>query len=116
MRLAQNIMNVDEMESEEFPMSPEIIAREQNKYTHLKEVMKKSDKFSEIIVERSTLIAFNNNIYIPISLRKSIVWWYHTYLQHPGITRMEATLRQNLTWPNLRKNVEAVVKSEEEIW
>jgi hypothetical protein len=35
------------MESEEFPMSPEIIAREHNKYTHLKEVIKKSDKFSD---------------------------------------------------------------------
>jgi hypothetical protein len=29
-------MNVDEMESEEFQMSPEIIAREQKKCTHLK--------------------------------------------------------------------------------
>jgi hypothetical protein len=34
--LVHHIMNVDEMESEEFPMSPEIIAREQKKYTHLK--------------------------------------------------------------------------------
>jgi hypothetical protein len=90
-------MNVDEMESEKFPMSPEIIAREQKKDTYLKEVMKKSDKFSERIMERSTVITYDNTIYIPISLRKRIVWWYHTYLQHPGITRMEATLRQNLT-------------------
>jgi hypothetical protein len=29
-------MNVDEMESEEFPSSTDIIAREQNKDTHLK--------------------------------------------------------------------------------
>jgi hypothetical protein len=28
-----NIMNIDEMESEEFPMSPEIIAREKKKHT-----------------------------------------------------------------------------------
>jgi hypothetical protein len=69
-------------------MSPEIIAREQNKDTHLKEVMKKSDKFSERIVERSTVITYENKIYIPISLRKRIVWWYHTYLKLPGITRM----------------------------
>jgi hypothetical protein len=74
-------MNVDEMESEEFPMGPEIIAREQNKDTHLKEVIKKSDKFSERTVERSTVITYDNKIYIPISLRKRIVWWYHTYLQ-----------------------------------
>jgi hypothetical protein len=33
-------------------MSPEIIACEQKKDTHLKEVMKKSDKFSERLVER----------------------------------------------------------------
>jgi hypothetical protein len=109
--LVYHIMNVDEMESEEFPMSPEIISREQRKDTHLKEVMKKSDKFSERIVERSTVITYENKIYIPISLRKRVVWWYHTYLQHPGITRMEATLRQNLTWPDLRKDVEAAVKS-----
>jgi hypothetical protein len=34
--LVHNIMNVDEMESEAFPISPEIIAREQKKDTHLK--------------------------------------------------------------------------------
>jgi hypothetical protein len=42
--LVHHIMNVDEMESKEFLMSPEIIAREQKKDTTLKEVMKKSDK------------------------------------------------------------------------
>jgi hypothetical protein len=92
--LIKNIMNVDKMESEEFPMSPEIIAREQKKDTYLKEVMNKSDKFSKRIVERYTVIAYDYKIYIPISLRKRIVWWYHTYLQHPGITRMEATLNR----------------------
>jgi hypothetical protein len=34
--LVKNIMNVDEMEPEEFPMSPEIVAREQKKDTHFK--------------------------------------------------------------------------------
>jgi hypothetical protein len=109
--LVMNIMNIDEMDSEEFPMGPEIIAREQKKDTHLKEVMKKSEKFSDRLIERSTMITYDNKIYIPISLRKRTVWWYHTYLQHPGITRIEATLRQKLTWPNLRNNVEAAVKN-----
>jgi hypothetical protein len=62
-------------------------------------------------VERSTVITYDNKTYRPISLRKRIVWWYHTYLQHPGITCMEATLRQNITWPNLRKDVEVAVKN-----
>jgi hypothetical protein len=63
--LVRKIMNVDEMELEEFPMIPEIIAREQNKDTHLKEVMKKSDNFSERLVERSTVITYDNKIYMP---------------------------------------------------
>jgi hypothetical protein len=67
-KLVSNIMSVDEMESEEFPMIPEIIAREQKKDTHLKEVMKKSDKFSERLIERSTVITYDNKIYIPESL------------------------------------------------
>jgi hypothetical protein len=37
-------------------MSPEIIALAQKKDTHLKEVMKKSDKLSKRIVEISTVI------------------------------------------------------------
>jgi hypothetical protein len=73
-------------------MNPEIISRQQKKDTHLKEVMKKSDKFSERLVERSTVITYDNKIYIPISLRKRIVWWYHIHLQHPVITCMEDTM------------------------
>jgi hypothetical protein len=57
------------------------------------------------------VITYEMKRYIPQSLRKRIVWWYHTYLQHPGITRMEANLRQNLIWPNIRKDVEAAVKN-----
>jgi hypothetical protein len=106
-----NIMNFDEIESEEFPMSPAIIACEQQKDSQLKELIKRSDNFSERIIERSTVITYEKKIYIPQSLRKRIVWWYHTYPQHPGITRMEATLRQNLTWPNIRKDAEAAVKT-----
>jgi hypothetical protein len=99
------------MESEEFAMSPTIIAREQQKDSQLKEFIKRSDKFSERTIERSTVITYEKKIYIPQSLRKRIVCWYHTYLQYPGITRMEATLRQNLTWPNIRNDVDTAVKN-----
>jgi hypothetical protein len=107
-KLVMNIMIFDEMESEEFSMSPTIIDREQKKDTHLTEVMKKPEKFSKRIIERYTVITYDNKIQ---SLRKGIVCWYHTYLQHPWITCMEATLRQNITWRNLRKDVEAAVKN-----
>jgi hypothetical protein len=61
-------------------MSPVIIASEQKKDSHLKEVMKKSEKFSEITIEISTGITYDGTIYIPHSLKKRIVGWYHTYL------------------------------------
>jgi hypothetical protein len=109
--LVKQVMNIEELESEEFPMSPEVIAREQKLDKQLQSMIKKSEKFSERNLESSIVITYEDKIFIPISLRKRIVWWYHTYLQHPGLTRMEATLRQNLTWPNLRKDVEEVVKN-----
>jgi hypothetical protein len=76
--LVMNIMIFDEMESEEFPMSPEIIAREQQNESQLKELIKRSDKLSESTIERSTVITYEKKIYIPQSLRKRILWWYHT--------------------------------------
>jgi hypothetical protein len=109
--LVMNIMKFDEMESEAFPTIPDIIAHEQKKDSQLKEVMKKSEKFSERTIERSTVITYDGNIHVPQSLRRRLVWWYHTYLQDPGIIRMEATLRQNFVCPNLRKDVEAALNN-----
>jgi hypothetical protein len=60
-----NIINCDEiMESEVFPMSPKTIAREQNKDTYFKEVMKKSDFLSERIIESFTVTTCDTVIYI----------------------------------------------------
>ena len=38
---------------------------------------------------------------IPRPLRMRAVKWYHHYLQHPGHTRLEETLRASMTWPAL---------------
>jgi hypothetical protein len=64
--LVRNIMNVDEMESEEFPMNPAIIPREQQKESQLKELIKRSDKFSESTIEIYTVITYEMKIYIPL--------------------------------------------------
>jgi hypothetical protein len=61
-------------------MSPEIITSEQQKDSQLKELIKRSDKFSERTIGRSTVITYEKKIYIPQSLRNKIVWWYHTYI------------------------------------
>jgi hypothetical protein len=45
------------MESEEFPMSPDIISREQKKDTHLKEVI---NKIRQVLKETCTKIYSDN--------------------------------------------------------
>ena len=47
---------------------------------------------------------------IPETLRSKAVQWYHYYLQHPGHTRLEETLRATMTWPGMRSMVRDFTK------
>ena len=49
--------------------------------------------------------------YCTTKIKKRILEWYHQYLIYPGTTRMEARIKQTLTWPNLRKDDEKYVKT-----
>jgi hypothetical protein len=53
----------------------------------------------------------SDTIYVPASLRSAIMQWYHTTLQHPGIKRMQATLRESFYWPGMDAAVEALVRA-----
>jgi hypothetical protein len=37
--------------------------------------------------------------------------WYHTYLAHPGMNRMEETMKVNFYWPGMFEDIRAYVKS-----
>ena len=45
------------------------------------------------------LIACEDNIVITSIIQSCILHWYHTYLLHPGIDRMEAVIFKHLHWP-----------------
>jgi hypothetical protein len=62
-------------------------------------------------LEGADVITHHKLIVIPKSLQKRIVALYHHYLAHPGMTRLEATLRETMTWPNMRKDVESHVRT-----
>ena len=64
-----------------------------------------TEKFSTIQLEGASLTTINGLIYVPQELQHKIVAWYHQYLAHPGQSRMEATIRQNFTWPNICDHV-----------
>ncbi len=101
-------VSVREVEAEAFPMNPTLIQKEQQKDKELqrKKNENKNAQFTVKSVEGVELIHQEGKIIIPKSLQERIVAWYHTYLVHPGKTRMEATIRQNFTWPGLKTQVE----------
>ena len=57
-------------------------------------------------VRRNIEIATNNGkMYIPKLLSKSVIYWYHTYLIYPGVTRTTETINQHLYWTRLKIEV-----------
>ncbi|MFM8622685.1 MAG: RNase H-like domain-containing protein, partial [Holophagaceae bacterium] len=93
------------------PVNFSTIAAFQRRDRELQALVDKSPDISRKIFRGGeSLICYKERIYVPKALRRHIVEWYHTYLMHPGETRTEATIAQNLYWPNIRKTVEAIVK------
>ena len=49
-------------------------------------------------------------IVLPNSLVDDTIDWYHIYLQHPGVTRMHATIGAYFYAPNLLKRIQEKIK------
>jgi transposase InsO family protein len=52
-----------------------------------------------------------NLIRVPTSLRSPIIEWYHNMLMHPGVQRMEETLKMHFAWPGLTEDVHKFVQA-----
>ena len=94
-----------------FPLSTALIIQYQQKDSQLLEKSKNNKEFStKAFRGGDQVICQNDKIYIPTELRHHIVRWYHEMLLHPGESRTEETIRQHMTWPNLRHDVQSHVK------
>ncbi len=82
-------------EEEICPLTISEIAEEQLKDKAL-EQHKVLMKLEETLIE---------NTVIPKTLQHKAVAWYYHYLQHPGHTRLEETLRAVTYWNNMRTNI-----------
>ena len=51
------------------------------------------------------LITCEGNIFIPSILQIYILHWYHMYLLHTGIDKIEAIIFLHLYWPGIRKYI-----------
>jgi transposase InsO family protein len=110
--LAVAMVTQTDMNEYRFPLLPSLIKSEQLKDKELQNSLSKTPhSFETKVIEGIELTVYNGKIYIPKTLRQRIIAWYHEYLVHPGMDRMEKTLRQTLVWPDLRKDVGRYVRT-----
>ena len=97
-------------EEEIFPLTVKEIAEAQGldklfKATAIKE------RYDKTLIENTPVFCKNGKLVIPRSLQHRAVSWYHHYLQHPGNTRLEETLRAAMYWKHKRSTVRSYVKN-----
>ncbi len=100
------------LSEEIFPVNFSVLASFQQRDRDLQSLVEtKPDVSRKIFRGGEQLICFKDRIYVPKALHKHVIDWYHTYLMHPGETRMVETISQHLYWPNIRDEVAKKVKS-----
>jgi hypothetical protein len=84
-----------EIEFEQFPMKPSLIAHEQQKDKWIQKRLRKNrrDLVHLMKVKGRELLSYLGKILVPDSLQGRIIAWYHKYLAHPGINCLEATIQ-----------------------
>ena len=81
-----------------FPLTYQTINKYQRKDKELVEKLKRANYHTKYFSgggNTSMLICKNNKIFVPKILQKYVVNWYHTYLLHPGMYCIEATISQH---------------------
>ena len=98
-----------------FPLTVAEIADAQRSDAKWKQFFKTKDpkrKIRKVIIdETEVLVKDQSRLVIPKVLQARALQWYHHYLQHPGISRLEETLVAVMYWPGLRADVRRHVKS-----
>ena len=96
-------------EDEIYPLTVKEIAIEQQKDKSIR-ALTKEDKYETQLVENTKVLCKEGKLVIPKSLQHRTVSWYHHYLQHPGHTRLEETLRTAMYWKSMRTTIRSYVK------
>lgn len=99
-------------EDEIYPLTIPEIAKEQQKDRSLKKYFKDTGTRYEVkLLEDTKVIVDENKLVIPKKLQSRVIQWYHHWLQHPGHTRLEETIRSTMTWSGMRNQIRRHVKS-----
>ncbi len=99
-----------------YPLKLTEIADAQRKDRELKVYFKKNAKMPQKdiglhLIEDTKVLCKNGKLMIPTSLRHRAVSWYHHYLQHPGHSCLEETMRSMMYWKGMRTTIRRYVKT-----
>ncbi len=97
-------------EEEIYPLTVKKIAEAQELNKHFKATAQK-EKYEKTLIKNTSVFCKNGKLVIPRSFQHHAVSWYHHYLQHPGNTCLEETLKAAMYWKHMRSTVSSYVKN-----
>jgi hypothetical protein len=102
-------------EEEIFPLTTPEIAEAQKANVNLKHCFRCNavlDKGLEIrLVDDMYVVCKDGKMMILKPLQRRAVFWYHHYLQHPGHTQLEETIKATMYWKGMRTTLRSLTKS-----
>ncbi len=104
-------------EEEIFPLTTPEIAGAQKANVKLKNCFRRNavlDKGLEVrLLDDAYVVCMNCKMIIPKPLQRHTVLWYQHYLQHPGHTQLEETIKVKATmyWKGMRTSIRSPSKS-----
>jgi hypothetical protein len=98
-----------------FPLTTSEIAEAQKANVKLKHCFRRNavlDKGLEVrLVDNTYVVSKDGKMIIPKPLQRRTVLWYHHYLQHPGHTQLEKTMKATMYWKGMRTTIRSLTKS-----
>ncbi len=102
-------------EEEIFPLATPEIAEVQKANSKLKHCYRRNaviDEGLEVrLIDYAHVVCKDGKMIIPKPLQRRAVLWYHHYLQHPGHTRLEETMKATMYWKGMRTTIRSLTKS-----
>ena len=110
LEMAECFSNSKDKELEEFPLHPELIAKYQQDDKKCAKYATQ-EEFKTRTIEGVKVLTRHKKLVVPKQLQGRILAWYHHYLRHPGVTRMEKTIGMAFWWDSLGKDVAWYVRT-----
>jgi hypothetical protein len=103
------------VEEEIFPLTTPEIAEAQKADSKLKHCFRRNaviDEGLEVkLFDNTYVVCKDGKMIIPKPLQRCAVLWYHHYLQHPGHTRLEETMKPTMYWKAMHTTIRSLTKS-----